>query len=115
MGHSARINIKGQYFGILKVLFYYDTKKKHARWLCECACGNFKVISGYLLRRGDKKSCGCAKKIRSVTSPFKGTWGNICEHCGKEHVRTPDLSRFCSKECRINYADKYSNIEQINK
>lgn len=61
---SNRINIEGYYFGRLKVLFYYDTHRKAAMWLCECACGNFKVIEGKSLRAGKTKSCGCILEER---------------------------------------------------
>ena len=29
------------------------------RWLCKCDCGNTHVVSGYRLRNGNTKSCGC--------------------------------------------------------
>jgi len=34
-------------------------KKPSAYWLCQCDCGNKKIILGYCLRRGFTKSCGC--------------------------------------------------------
>lgn len=30
-------------------------------WLCTCKCGTQKQVSGYLLRQGKSKSCGCSK------------------------------------------------------
>lgn len=56
---QGRKDITGERFNLLKVLFYYDTFNKAARWLCECECGNFKVLEGCDLRKGKVKSCGC--------------------------------------------------------
>ena len=30
-------------------------------WLCKCDCGNYKEVSGGLLKRGDVRSCGCLR------------------------------------------------------
>jgi hypothetical protein len=67
---SNRIDLTNQYFGRLKVLCYYDTtddKDRKAKWLCECVCGNFKVVRGRSLRNGDTKSCGCRGIKHSMT------------------------------------------------
>ena len=56
---KGRKDITGFVFNLLKVLFYYDTPYKNARWFCECACGRFKVVDGRRLRLGETKSCGC--------------------------------------------------------
>jgi hypothetical protein len=37
-------------------------KDSKPMWLCECVCGNRKIINGAALRRGDSKSCGCISK-----------------------------------------------------
>jgi hypothetical protein len=31
-----------------------------AKWFCRCDCGNTKTVSGYHLRQGSTKSCGCS-------------------------------------------------------
>lgn len=31
-------------------------------WLCRCACGEEKVVSGESLMKGESKSCGCLRK-----------------------------------------------------
>ena len=35
-------------------------KKGNANWLCQCNCGETKEITGYNLRNGHSKSCGCS-------------------------------------------------------
>ena len=59
-------DLTGQTFGLLKVLYqvedYISPKGvHHPMWMCECQCEkhNRKVINGYVLTRGESKSCGC--------------------------------------------------------
>jgi len=53
-------DLTGQRFGRLKVL-KLEKKDKHYNlfWLCECDCGNKKVIRGSGLKANLTKSCGC--------------------------------------------------------
>ena len=64
---SQVINLKGQRFGRLVVIEkFYDTehqyKNRNARWICQCDCGNQKIIVGTDLRNGKTQSCGCLHK-----------------------------------------------------
>ena len=49
---------------------------KGARWVCKCDCGKETVVTGYHLRIGRIKSCGCYRKDFAKTQPrggqFKG-------------------------------------------
>jgi hypothetical protein len=36
-----------------------------ARYRCRCDCGTEKEVLAYHLRRGDTKSCGCLRRVRS--------------------------------------------------
>ena len=55
------IDLTGQRFGKLVVLHEAEREagKRGAYWLCQCDCGNTKVIYGGDLRRGRATSCGC--------------------------------------------------------
>lgn len=53
-------NIVGKKYGILEVKSFSHVKKRHTYWICECECGNTKVIRGDTLNV--VKSCGCLKK-----------------------------------------------------
>ena len=63
--HTRRDLIKdtvGRRFGklvVLKALGY-------RRVLCQCDCGNIKIVSGNNLVQGKIKSCGCLKKEKQV-------------------------------------------------
>lgn len=57
------IDLKGQKFGKLTVLERVESDKNgKARWLCQCECGNTKIIKSANLRNGDTKSCGCLQR-----------------------------------------------------
>ena len=55
-------NLTGQRFGKLIVLERAENDKfGKTRWLCQCDCGNQKIINGTSLLRGLTVSCGCNK------------------------------------------------------
>lgn len=65
------IDLIGQKFGKLIVL-ERDGKSNNgrAKWLCECECGNKKIITGFALRVGKTQSCGCLKYVAYNWSGF---------------------------------------------
>ena len=52
-------DLEGQCFGDLVVVGYSHSDSKNSYWLCECICGNEKVIQRCSLVGGKTKSCGC--------------------------------------------------------
>ena len=58
------IDIKGQRFGRLIVLYRTDIQTKHRqwKWMCRCDCGVEKPVTSQDLRRGDTLSCGCLNR-----------------------------------------------------
>jgi len=68
------IDLTGEQFGRLRVLGREGMNKHHQlTWMCECECGNRKVVLGFCLRRGDVQSCGCLHK--EVTASINKTHG----------------------------------------
>lgn len=59
------IDLIGQKFGRLTVIERDYSKKNGTYWLCQCECGNQKIVESRNLRRGLTKSCGCLQKERS--------------------------------------------------
>lgn len=58
-------DLTGQKFGRLTVINQDIRVKGHeAYWNCICDCGNKVIVSGYQLRTGRTKSCGCYNKER---------------------------------------------------
>lgn len=61
---GAQANLKdltGQQFGYLTVLKRApsNTKRNEVQWICQCKCGNVKIVTGKCLRQGETRSCGC--------------------------------------------------------
>ena len=80
------IDLTGQRFGRLVVVRRYDK----TRWLCQCDCGNEKIVIGHNLRRGHTKSCGCYREEVRPTQRLKhgyrhtriyGVYGKMKERC----------------------------------
>lgn len=62
MGRPAT-NLIGQIFGRLTVIERAENAKDgHARWKCQCSCGNITIVNSNVLKRGHAQSCGCLSK-----------------------------------------------------
>jgi hypothetical protein len=59
-------DLTGSRFGKLKVISFAGKKLNRTVWLCECDCGESKVISGKNMRNGLTTSCGCASSRRTL-------------------------------------------------
>src|SRR4051812_28111249 len=58
----AFIDLKGQKFGRWTVICKAGpSPRNQIRWLCECECGEHRIVGGESLRGGSSKSCGCLK------------------------------------------------------
>ena len=87
-------NLAGNKFGKLVVLsFSHTDKHHHSNWLCQCKCGNKKIITGLSLKKGTV-SCGCFRIKNLIKRNFKhghstrikttrlyGIWSNILQRC----------------------------------
>lgn len=54
-----KLDLIGQKFGRLVVLSPAPNIGKKTAWLCQCSCGNKKIVRTAALTRGLTKSCGC--------------------------------------------------------
>lgn len=70
---GKQIDLTGQRFGKLLVLGvdpnYIPKNGRHKRWLCQCDCGNYKVVQSNHLIAGDTTACspGCNHRIEIGT------------------------------------------------
>ncbi|MCL2855187.1 MAG: AP2 domain-containing protein [Defluviitaleaceae bacterium] len=84
-GKSCTKDYTGMRFGSLVIIEQVISDDENARlnrvtWRAKCDCGNITEVTGNLLQRGGKKSCGCLKQnyIKSRSdkenkgSPFYG-------------------------------------------
>ena len=52
------INIKGEKYNHLTVLYLTGFKRRRAEWLCQCDCGKYVIVDSHNLRTEHTKSCG---------------------------------------------------------
>lgn len=90
-------DLTGEMFGLLKVLYQVDDYISprgvhHPMWMCECQCEKHtrKVINGYVLKRGEAKSCGC---IKGVTNKKYNTY-DLTHSFGIGYTRQGDMFYF---------------------
>ncbi len=74
---SRFIDLAGQKYNMLTAVRFLEVRNKNAYWECKCECGNLHIIAGSDLKRGNTKSCGCARKALQVSSKVKDITGNI--------------------------------------
>lgn len=85
-------DLTGKRFGHLTVLRRDEEFNGKPRWLCQCDCGNKKIVSSDSLRRGRVKSCGCyrGKFIGAIAQ--RGTNEYRVEN-GRVFVKLPNTDR----------------------
>ena len=114
------IDLTNQRFGKLVALKKVPSKNHHTYWLCQCDCGNQKIIDGCRLRRGDTKSCGCLSieqaKInfqknfythRQSKTRLYRIWKGMKNRCYNE--RTPKYKDYGMRGIRIY--EEWQNFE----
>ena len=55
-------DLTGKKFGKLEVIGVHDTGSRKTYYVCQCDCGDIKVVRADALISGATKSCGCIKK-----------------------------------------------------
>lgn len=96
-------DITGRTFGRWKVLKYSHTDGENAFFLCECQCGVRKVQLGYVLRRGNSKSCGCYKKDRQTAQSA------LCRTNRPHYKKIDAVLRGMKNRCNNENFNQYKN------
>jgi len=93
-------DLTGKKFGRLVALHIVRTEKKNGRyWLCQCECGNMKVVRETEIRSGKTKSCGCLRRDLmhgiagdrfkthgETSSRLYSIWKGMRKRCGNPHM-----------------------------
>lgn len=91
---SNFIDLTGKRFGrlIVKKLHYSTPKRKY--WLCQCNCGNEKIIVGDHLSNGNTRSCGCL--LKEFISKLNFKHGDAINYkASKEHAIWSKMKSRC--------------------
>ena len=87
-------DLTGQRFGKLVVVERAENDSRgNVQWLCQCECGNKKVIRGYQLTNNKTKSCGC---IRGYNGKH-----NLSNH--RTYKIWVNMKSRCYKKIAVNY------------
>ena len=85
-------DITGERYGQLTVIApHHKDNRGEWCWLCKCDCGNETITTGYRLRSGKTRSCGCLQReLRSAgfrkthgktDTPLYTAWLNMRSRC----------------------------------
>ena len=129
------IDLTGQRFGKLIVKEKASNYKGRTAWLCQCDCGQEKIVTTKNLRNGTTKSCGCLKHkdltglkfgkltvIRATTERKHNSvvWECLCD-CGNITYATTqglqvgdNTSCGCFNKAKNKFANTYK-IDLTNK
>ena len=78
MGRPA-INLTGQRFGKLIVLERVkNASDGHAKWKCQCDCGNIIMVNSNVLKKGNTISCGCWRREKA-SEKAKNSYKNLID------------------------------------
>ena len=99
-----KIDYTGKRFNKLTaVRFSYKHKSRGSMWEYLCDCGNTVVTSGYDVKRGKVKSCGCIKgealKRRVVISCL---WCGVEKEIKKSDFEKTKIFEFLKEHMKIN-------------
>ncbi|MCL2285760.1 MAG: hypothetical protein FWC32_05275 [Firmicutes bacterium] len=114
---ARTLDLTGRKIGRLTVIEQTENRRGVVHWLCECECGNRKVIASWSLSKNITTSCGCKKIVHGdltgrkfgrllvIESPRKvdyrkrRVWKCLCD-CGTElEVVTDALVSKGTKSC----------------
>lgn len=131
-----KLNLLGQKYGRLTVIAEAPSQKGNGAWLCQCDCGNQKIVLTRSLRSGNTQSCGCLHKeivaknfSRDITNQKFGNliaieptqdrkhgsvvWKCQCD-CGNIHYTTAELLlNGKTKSCGCVHSRGNQKIQQI--
>lgn len=121
---SRALDITGQRYGRLVAIERAENKvsksgKVRARWLCQCDCGNKKIVLLDDLRGGQTKSCGCLSaeisSKKSKTHGMSGTriyveWASMKARCYNKESKS--YNRYGGRGIRVcqEWLDDFMNF-----
>lgn len=77
--------------------------KEGNKWICQCVCGNKKLVSTSDIKREHCKSCGCMFKGKKIKHTHKnriyGIWKNMIRRCC--NLKSKDYKNYGAKGIKI--------------
>ena len=92
-------DLTGERFGLLTVLGPAGrAPHRGMMWKCICDCGTERVVSGYSLRKGESRSCGCLRKVGSDLDLTGQRFGKLVV-IGLDEKKTSRKGKYWKCEC----------------
>ena len=120
INEKRRNSIIGEKFYKLTVLEWVYARKGHNYYLCQCECGNKKIVSNGNLISGHVKSCGC---LSHDTKPglthnmaytrFWRLWASMKARCNTTNKKSNHYKTYSSKG--ISYCKEWESFENFKK
>lgn len=109
MGRPVAMKI-GQRFGMLTVLQRAENMRPdQTRWVCQCDCGQTKVVNSSSLKCGNTKSCGCSTRLLNSLAhrrddsipagPERNTWASMNARCYNPNA--PDFALYGGRGIKV--------------
>ena len=104
------INELGNRYGLLTIIDSTKDKNNKTVWICQCDCGNIRILRGHDLRRGNNTTCGSGCKLKYLrNSTFKDLTGQkfnkltvlYFKEINKNHQSVWHCKCDCGNECDI--------------
>ena len=76
-----------------------EGRPKGAYWLCQCECGNQKVIRGADLRAGGVNSCGCLWGKHSIKNEMGNKYGRLTVIAESSERKFGSVCWICQCDC----------------
>jgi len=124
------IDLTDQKFGKLVVIKYIGQDNyRNSLWLCLCECGKEKIISGYNLKRGQTRSCGClmiektimmgknnithGHSLNKKVSKTYSSWRHMKERCNNKKCK--DYKNYGGRGIKIceRWLDKNNGFQNF--
>jgi hypothetical protein len=104
-------DITGKRFGLLTAVSQAGRTKGahggHALWLCQCECGNTKVVAMGNLRPGGVQSCGCLRSIAAAARAKRdGPWNEGKSYAINHGVRCYRTRHAWAKAALRHYGNR---------
>ena len=105
-------DLRGEIFGRLTVKYFsHKSEKGVIYWMCECVCGNVKVIARSNLSGGNTKSCGCLQLGSLKANGLASSKKRVKLVDGVHSSKHPLYSIWCGmkKRCKNKLCISYVN------
>jgi hypothetical protein len=118
---AVAVDLTGEKFGRLTVLYRDKMVTGKAMWYCRCDCGNISRVQTYDLRRIDYpvRSCGCLRKFKASRRKIEGKKRYLINKrrgiISKKGPRTPEQKKLNAEAAAVEKKQHVHYESLINK